>query len=234
MITYLDRAMMGSAKGDIMGAVGQPTEKFFYLLVAFQIAYAMFEVPSGWMGDRIRPAFDAVAHCALVVVLHRLDRVCGHDDSGLEVRCCIGFTAARHCAVFLRHGRSRGVSQHHARPCTTGSPHRSAGSAQGTIWLSARFMGGMTPMIWVVLTENEFAGLTWRQAIWVSPGSPPPGAWSFTWWFRNVPDGTSRRQSGRTRLDRRRPDAARRPCTAFPGKRSCAREISGSFAQRTW
>src|SRR5947199_728385 len=55
MITYLDRAMYGSAKGDLMAAVGQPEKKFYLVLVAFQIAYALFEIPAGWMGDRFGP-----------------------------------------------------------------------------------------------------------------------------------------------------------------------------------
>ena len=52
MITYLDRAMYGSAKNDLMASVGRPVEDFFWVLVAFQLAYACFEVPSGWLGDR--------------------------------------------------------------------------------------------------------------------------------------------------------------------------------------
>src|SRR5687767_12429236 len=55
MITYLDRAMYGSAKGDMMAAVGRPVEDFFWVLVAFQLAYALFEVPTGWLGDRFGP-----------------------------------------------------------------------------------------------------------------------------------------------------------------------------------
>src|SRR5215469_10207776 len=55
MITYLDRAMYGSARDDMMAAVGRPSTDFFYLLTAFQIAYALFEVPTGWMGDRYGP-----------------------------------------------------------------------------------------------------------------------------------------------------------------------------------
>src|SRR5262249_41890346 len=55
MITYMDRAMYGSAKGDLMAAVGQPVAEFFWVLTAFQIAYAIFEIPVGWMGDRFGP-----------------------------------------------------------------------------------------------------------------------------------------------------------------------------------
>src|SRR2546421_2919657 len=55
MITYLDRAMYGSAKKDMMESVGHKEEDFFWVLVAFQLAYACFEIPTGWMGDTFGP-----------------------------------------------------------------------------------------------------------------------------------------------------------------------------------
>ena len=46
----------------------------------FGWAYALFEIPGGWLGDRHRPAPRPDAHRDLVVVLHRGDRL------GLEFR----------------------------------------------------------------------------------------------------------------------------------------------------
>jgi large conductance mechanosensitive channel protein len=47
-------------------------------------------------------------------------------------------------------------------------PATQRGSAQGTIWLSARFMGGLTPMIWVILTA--LLGFNWREVLWLFAG----------------------------------------------------------------
>src|SRR5437868_14176775 len=55
MITYMDRAANGSAKKAIMDDLGVGEDKFFWVLIAFQIAYAIFEVPSGWLGDTRGP-----------------------------------------------------------------------------------------------------------------------------------------------------------------------------------
>ena len=65
MITYMDRAANGSAKKAIMadlnadqlsaGKAPYDEEDFFIVLMAFQIAYAVFEVPSGWLGDTRGP-----------------------------------------------------------------------------------------------------------------------------------------------------------------------------------
>src|SRR5262245_49634019 len=74
MITYMDRAANGSARNEIMKelnedqkaqriAAGEPIDEaslftkddFFWVLIAFQIAYAIFEIPSGWLGDTKGP-----------------------------------------------------------------------------------------------------------------------------------------------------------------------------------
>src|SRR4051812_48302183 len=55
MITYLDRALNGNAKKPVMEAVGYEEKDYFLLLVAFQLAYALFEIPSGWLGDTFGP-----------------------------------------------------------------------------------------------------------------------------------------------------------------------------------
>src|SRR4029078_216261 len=36
-------------------AVGKTEDDYFLLLVAFQIAYALFEIPAGWFGDVFGP-----------------------------------------------------------------------------------------------------------------------------------------------------------------------------------
>src|SRR5271166_1071471 len=92
MITYLDRAMIGSAKDDIMASVGQPSAKFFYLLTAFQIAYALFEVPSGWMGDRFGPRSTLLRIVLWWSVCIALTACAGATIPGLNT-VLIGFSA---------------------------------------------------------------------------------------------------------------------------------------------
>src|SRR4051794_33819301 len=55
MITYMDRAASGSAKKAIMDDLGIQEADFFWVLIAFQLAYAIFEIPSGWLGDTKGP-----------------------------------------------------------------------------------------------------------------------------------------------------------------------------------
>src|SRR2546430_13363045 len=55
MIACQDRGVCGSARGDTLGAVGQRESRFYLVLVFFQLAYARFEIPTGWMGDTYGP-----------------------------------------------------------------------------------------------------------------------------------------------------------------------------------
>jgi len=50
-----------------------------WCLGAFALAYSLFEMPGGFMGDRLGPRRGAAAHCSLVVVLHRRHRVRGES-----------------------------------------------------------------------------------------------------------------------------------------------------------
>ena len=46
-----------------------------WALAAFGWAYAIFEIPGGWLGDQHRPTPRPDAHRHLVVPVHRRDRV---------------------------------------------------------------------------------------------------------------------------------------------------------------
>jgi MFS transporter, ACS family, glucarate transporter len=186
MITYLDRAMIGNARDDIMASVGQPGAKFYYLLTAFQIAYALFEVPSGWMGDRFGPRSTLLRIVVWWSVCIALTACAGATIPGLDT-VLIGFTALIFLQFLFGMGEA-GAFPNITRALYNWFPATQRGSAQGTIWLSARFMGGMTPMIWLLLSGPDFLGLTWRQTLWLFAGLA--GAWCviFSYWFRNLPE----------------------------------------------
>ncbi|MFO0866088.1 MAG: MFS transporter [Gemmataceae bacterium] len=52
MITYLDRVCMGTVMPDIQREFGLTDSQKGWLFGAFTLAYAAFEVPTGWLGDR--------------------------------------------------------------------------------------------------------------------------------------------------------------------------------------
>src|SRR5205823_14549693 len=55
MITYLDRVCFGSVADYIKDEFGLTYTQRGLLFTAFALAYAVFEVPSGWLGDVYGP-----------------------------------------------------------------------------------------------------------------------------------------------------------------------------------
>src|SRR3954468_565833 len=55
MITYLDRVCFGTVAPYIQKEFGLSESEKGYIFTAFAFAYAAFEVPTGWLGDRFGP-----------------------------------------------------------------------------------------------------------------------------------------------------------------------------------
>src|SRR5262245_17732223 len=55
MITYLDRVCMGTVAPYMQNEFGLNDEELGWIFAAFTLAYAAFEVPSGWLGDVFGP-----------------------------------------------------------------------------------------------------------------------------------------------------------------------------------
>ncbi len=184
MITYLDRAMYGSAKGDLMAAVGQPEKRFYLVLVAFQLAYALFEIPAGWMGDRFGPRITLLRVVGWFSLFVGLTAFAGMALPGTEF-VVIGFGVLVAMQFLFGMGEA-GAFPNISKAIYNWFPENQRGSAKGVVWMSARLMGGLTPFVWVLLVV--IGGLTWRQALWVF--AAVAAAWCVTFYFvfRNRPD----------------------------------------------
>src|SRR5205814_1066395 len=55
MITYIDRVCIKQVGGEMRDTLGVSEAEFAWVFSAFGLAYALFEVPSGWLGDRFGP-----------------------------------------------------------------------------------------------------------------------------------------------------------------------------------
>ena len=55
MITYLDRAAFPNAEKQIKDAMGGDVSQWAWTLAAFNLAYALFEIPTGYLGDVFGP-----------------------------------------------------------------------------------------------------------------------------------------------------------------------------------
>src|SRR4026209_1339654 len=54
-ILHVDRVCIAKAQKDIQGEFRLSDAQFGYVFGAFTLAYALFEIPGGWLGDRFGP-----------------------------------------------------------------------------------------------------------------------------------------------------------------------------------
>jgi MFS family permease len=203
MITYMDRAANGSAKAAIMaelnadlpeGAEKYRTEDFFIVLMAFQLAYALFEVPSGWLGDTQGPRkvlLRVVLWWTLFVFLTGFVGMSLLPD-GILGGLYIGFLGLIVIQFLFGVGEA-GAFPNISKALYNWFPANARGFAKSAIWMCARLMGGLTPFLWVVLTEwnvggmHREGGMTWRWAMWVFAAAAAVWCVIFYFVFRNKP-----------------------------------------------
>ena len=188
MIAYMDRAMYGSAKNELMASVGQPVENFFVILVAFQLAYALFEIPTGWLGDRYGPRATLIRlviwWSAFVAFTPAIGLFVPHAVPLFGISLSAAFVVMI-AAEFMFGMGEAGAFPNISKAAYNWFPATQRGFAKGAVWMSARFMGGLTPLVWVLLTV--YGGLSWRQTLWMFSGIALVWASVYWVWFRNQP-----------------------------------------------
>src|SRR5438552_14015230 len=55
MITYIDRVCIMQVQDDMQYDLRLSDDQFKWVFMAFGLAYALFEVPTGWLGDLLGP-----------------------------------------------------------------------------------------------------------------------------------------------------------------------------------
>jgi ACS family glucarate transporter-like MFS transporter len=170
MITYLDRACIATLAPGIVRDLGLSTVQMGYVFTVFQLAYALFEIPTAWWADRKGTR----------AVLSRIV---------LWWSCLTAATGVAFSYPVLLVVRFLfGVGEAGAWPCVARTfsrwiPTRERGRVQGVFFAGAHLVGGLTPAL--VLWLLQF--MSWR-AIFVSFGAVG-FVWVAVWhtWFRNDP-----------------------------------------------
>ncbi len=170
IITYIDRVALSLSSKQIAAELHLTDVQMGWVFFAFAAAYALFEIPSGVLGDKIGPRR----------VLMRI------------VLWWSFFTAATGAAfnlvsLFLTQllfgAGEAGCFPNITRAFSNWLPQSERVRSQGIIWLSARWGGALTPLLVAFL----FHYMTWRQAF---PAFGLLGvAWAiaFYLWFRDNP-----------------------------------------------
>jgi ACS family glucarate transporter-like MFS transporter len=170
VITYLDRLCIAVAGPRMQEDLGLSPEQWGWVMGAFALTYALFEIPSGAWGD----SFGRKRVLARIVVWWS----CFTGLTGLTSR--FGTLVAVR-ALF-------GMGEAGAYPNISGCiarwfPATERARAQGVVWGASRVGGALAPLLVVPL----IAFLGWREAFWLfgSLGL----VWAVGWyrWYHNDP-----------------------------------------------
>jgi ACS family glucarate transporter-like MFS transporter len=169
-ITYLDRVSISVARPHIARDLNLSPTQMGYVFSAFYLAYALFEVPTGWWGDRIGTR-------------RVLTRIVGWW-SAFTVLTGVAFNYSSLVAIrFLFGCGEAGAFPNVTRTYSRWLPRQERGTAQGLFFMGAHLTGGVTP----VLVTALLAYMDWRS-LFVLFGSIG-FVWSVAWyrWFRDSP-----------------------------------------------
>jgi ACS family glucarate transporter-like MFS transporter len=187
MITYLDRVAIASAAGALVGALGlQSVADLKWAFTAFALAYALFEVPTGWMGDVFGPRKALLRIVLWWSVFTMLTAAVGLRVG--PVTLGLGFLIG----VRLLFGIGEaGAFPNITRALHNWLPLQERGRGQGYVWFCGKLMGGLTPFLWTVLVVGT--GLTpalfgWRAAFCLFGIIGVVWCVLFARWFRNRPE----------------------------------------------
>jgi ACS family glucarate transporter-like MFS transporter len=182
MITYLDRALNGNAKKPIMEAVGYEEKDYYLLLVAFQLAYALFEIPTGWLGDVYGPRKTLLRVVLFWSFFLGLMAFAGLPLFGSAIS--IGFWSLVVIQFLFGLGEA-GAFPNISKSLYNWFPGTERAFVQGTVWFSSRLMGGLTTFVWILLTVG--LGLDWRVTVGLFAGLGVIWTIIFFITFRNKP-----------------------------------------------
>ncbi len=140
------------------------------VFTAFATAYALFEIPSGFLGDRLGPRNVLLR---IVIWWSIFTALTGRAWN----------FASLWVTQFLFGAGEAGCYPNIARAFSIWLPQPERVRAQGIIWLSSRWGGAFTPLLVAFL----FQFMDWRLAFLVFGCFGALWTVAFAWWFRDNP-----------------------------------------------
>jgi ACS family glucarate transporter-like MFS transporter len=170
VVTYLDRVCISAAAPFISEELHLTTVQMGAVLSAFALAYSLFEIPSGWLGDVIGPR----------TVLTRI--VLWWSAFTMLTGAAFGYGSLV-ATRFLFGAGEAGAFPNMSRGLSRWFPLRERGKANGVMFFGSR-VGGMMSVPVALLLINRWG---WR-ASFVIVGAIGL-VWAAAWfaWFRDAP-----------------------------------------------
>ena len=182
MLTYIDRVCIKDLGGQMQSDLQMNDQELGFVFSAFGLAYALFEVPSGWLGDRYGPrqvlcrivlwwsVFTALTGCVYYFRIELGPFVFTSLMLLLIVRFLFGMGEA-------------GAYPNAARALRIWFPYSRRGRAQGLLWMFGRWGGSIAPVLILLYAmpfgwRGAFIGFGITGVLWVV---------FFAHFFRNSP-----------------------------------------------
>ena len=127
-----------------------PRSRWAYVFSAFTLAYALFEIPTGWLGDRSAPAGCCCGSCS-------------GGPSSRRRRAGPGIMLSMVVTRFLFGAGEAGCFPNLTKAFSAWLPTRDRTRAQALMWMGARWGGASAPLL--VVAVMTF--VSWRTAFLV-------------------------------------------------------------------
>jgi MFS family permease len=170
VVTYVDRVAISVAMPFIRSDLGLTPAQVGWVLAAFGWAYALFEIPGGWLGDRIGSRRVLMRIVLWWSFFTAATGWAWNATSLIVIRALFGAGEA-------------GAFPNLTRVLTTWLPVKERERAQATLWLATRLSGAFTPLLVAALIEL----LGWKRTFEVLGILGVIWAVFFFRWYRDVP-----------------------------------------------
>ena len=170
-ITYVGRVCVIQVQDDIQRDLHLGTAQFAFAFSAFSLAYAFFEIPIGWLGDRLGARKVLTRIAMLWIAFTALTGAAWNLTSLVVIRFFFGTGEA-------------GAFPNIARASREWFPFSERGYAQGMVWAFARWGGAVAPFLMMLAAypfgwRGGFVILSVLAVLWLVP---------FARTFRDKPD----------------------------------------------
>ena len=170
VITYIDRVGISVALINIREDLQLTTIQATWALSAFAWAYALFEIPGGWLGDRIGPRRVLMR---IVLWWSFFTAATGWAWNGASLIMTRALFGAGEAGAF----------PNLTRMLTTWLPVKERERAQALLWLATRISGAFTPLLVALLIQ----AVGWRRTFELFGLIGAIWAVLFYRWYRDSP-----------------------------------------------
>ncbi len=175
VITFLDRLAIAAAGPLMQRDLGLDPKQWGWVLGAFVLAYGVFEIPTGALGDRLGQRRVITRIVLWWSAFTALTGVASGFVPLLATRFLFGAGEA-------------GAYPNMAGSVARWFPKIERARAQGFIWAGSRAGGALAPLM-VVPLQAHFG---WRGSFWLLGAIGLAWAAAWWWWYRDLPEQKDR------------------------------------------